>query len=453
VPTGQRGGNVARIYVSSSYRDLHRYRRRAAEKVRELGHVAVGMEADGAQEARPLDVCLRQVRSCDGYFGIVALRYGSSPPAYPDKSYTELEYEEAAAAAKKLMWLVAHPEVTDLAPPYKDEDPRLKASLESFRSRVSTHSIAKFSSLPEFAEAAHKAINTNFGLGSFVPDMLPHLCDRQDQECALEDALLARLPQRPVLLVVHGDRREAQSQFIKRLRIDSLPRLLVLPKSDTVSHYRLTWPETPRDAADMERWLIRELKRVNGQQRPCSVADLFQKMTETRMPTLVSVLVDGDRWSPSEMKPLSGFIRFWQEAPDFASVQPLVVCLAISYPPARKEARWWQVWQGRQRDPSALFATLVTPPSPAIALSLAPRLGDGSVTRQQVNNWLERDVRPLLAALHLDEVVFQQRVDALFTEHETTSNTAYLPMGPLADGLFRAMHASRRVPTNGELFE
>jgi hypothetical protein len=449
---------VARIYVSSSYHDLVNYRRRAAEKIRELGHTAVGMEADGPREERPLDVCLKDVRECEGYFGIIGLRYGSSPPGHPDKSYTEMEYE--AAEGKKRMLLVARPvgPVANLEYPYRDgDDSPLKPRLDAFRARLRTHSIGLFSNLDEFTEVTEKAIRTNFGLAEDpLPEILPHLCDRHDQERALEQALDKRLPQRPVLLVVHGDRREAQEQFIKRLHVDSLPKLLALPKTDTVSPYRLTWPETAGDTADMTRWLTLELRRVvMGKQcrQAYSVGELFRQMAATRMPTLVSIQVDGKRWGTEEMKPLLDFIGFWQQAPDFSSVQPLVVCLAISYPPAEEKTRWWQGLRARQPDPCAALATLAAPTPAALVLSLPPRLGHGSVTRQQVNNWLVRDVRPLLAELHLDEAKLQQRVDALFTEHETTSKSDCMPMGPLAERLRLAMHASRRVPTNGELFE
>jgi Domain of unknown function (DUF4062)/inactive STAND len=446
---------LARIYVSSSYEDLRKYRRRVAEKIRELGHVAIGMEADGAQEERPLDVCLRQVRSCDGYIGLIGLRYGSSPWPECPHSYTELEYEAAAACGKRMLF-VARPEVGDLQFPYRDTDPEQIAKLEAFRTRVATHSIGLFSSIAELAEAVHKGILTNFGMGALVPPLLPHLCDRQPQEHALTDAFAARLPERPVLLVAYGDRREAQSQYIERLRVDSLPKLLDLSKTDTVSHYRLTWPETARDRADIASWLTRELVRVvigGSGRRSATLVDVFRQLAATRMPTLVSVSVDCDRWGIDEARSLSSFIGFWQRAPDYSSVYPLVVCLAISYPVMPSKARWWSAWLDRRRDPAPMLGAIAAPAPPAITLGLLPRLGEDAVSRQQVHNWLDRNVRPLLTELHLDEGLLLQRIEEMFAAHEAASKTSLIPMGPLADGLVRAMQASRRVPTNGALFE
>jgi hypothetical protein len=67
---------MALIYASSSYQDLKEYRRRAAETIRSVGHVPVGIEHDGASQRRPLDECLADVRRCHAYVGIVGFRYG-----------------------------------------------------------------------------------------------------------------------------------------------------------------------------------------------------------------------------------------------------------------------------------------------------------------------------------------------------------------------------------------
>src|SRR5262245_8549316 len=107
---------MARIYISSYYQDLRPYRRRVAETVRRLGHAPVGMEADGADERPPLEVCLDDVRSCQAYVGIIGFRYGTCPPG-ETKSYTELEYEQAGRVeTPRRLIFIANPDATEYLP-------------------------------------------------------------------------------------------------------------------------------------------------------------------------------------------------------------------------------------------------------------------------------------------------------------------------------------------------
>jgi len=65
------------------------------------------MEYYVAEDRRPLDKCLADVRSCDLYLLVVARRYGHVPPGY-EQSITELEYREAVRSGKKcLIFLLA----------------------------------------------------------------------------------------------------------------------------------------------------------------------------------------------------------------------------------------------------------------------------------------------------------------------------------------------------------
>jgi hypothetical protein len=88
---------MARIYISSTSKDLEKEREAAAQAVRRLGHQSVYMKDYVASPQLPVDKCLQDVRSCDFYVGIFAWRYGFIPNGY-DKSITHLEYETAKKA-------------------------------------------------------------------------------------------------------------------------------------------------------------------------------------------------------------------------------------------------------------------------------------------------------------------------------------------------------------------
>lgn len=87
------------IYISSTYSDLAEYRRATHDALRQMGHDVRAMEDYIARDDRPLDVCLRDVRSCELYVGIFGWRYGFVPPHdNPEHlSMTQLEFKAARA--------------------------------------------------------------------------------------------------------------------------------------------------------------------------------------------------------------------------------------------------------------------------------------------------------------------------------------------------------------------
>ena len=63
-----------RIFVSSSFQDLHKYRLAAIRVLRQLGHEVVGMEDFVAGSEVPLKQMLDKVERCELYVGLFAWR-------------------------------------------------------------------------------------------------------------------------------------------------------------------------------------------------------------------------------------------------------------------------------------------------------------------------------------------------------------------------------------------
>lgn len=100
---------MARVYVSSTFRDLEDYRDAAYRALRQMGHDVIAMEDYAASHQRPVDKCLADVRRADVYVGILAWRYGYVPEESNPSglSITELEYQEAKKAGKpRLLFLL-----------------------------------------------------------------------------------------------------------------------------------------------------------------------------------------------------------------------------------------------------------------------------------------------------------------------------------------------------------
>jgi Domain of unknown function (DUF4062) len=98
---------MARIFLSSTSKDLEEYRETVRIALRRMGHEDVAMEYFVAEDKLPLDRCLQEVASCDLYVGIFVWRYGHVPDGY-DKSMTELEYREALKTGKECLIFLLH---------------------------------------------------------------------------------------------------------------------------------------------------------------------------------------------------------------------------------------------------------------------------------------------------------------------------------------------------------
>src|SRR6266508_2085698 len=101
-PVSLKGGGVAKVYVSSTYVDLREVREQVRVTLRRMDHNDIAMEYYTAEDARPLDKCLRDVDACDLYICLVAWRYGYIPEGY-EHSITELEYRRAVQAGKSCL--------------------------------------------------------------------------------------------------------------------------------------------------------------------------------------------------------------------------------------------------------------------------------------------------------------------------------------------------------------
>lgn len=83
-----------RVFVSSTYTDMLRYRDAIREALNKADCLAYGMERFGAAAIPPLDMCYEELKSCQIYVCALGMRYGSIDEQ-SQKSYTQLEYEFA----------------------------------------------------------------------------------------------------------------------------------------------------------------------------------------------------------------------------------------------------------------------------------------------------------------------------------------------------------------------
>jgi hypothetical protein len=149
---------MARIYVSSTFKDLKECRDQVIHLLRRMRHEVVAMEDYTAEEQWPADKCLADVAACDLYVGIFAWRYGFIPSDNnPDNlSISELEYRKAGEAGRHRLIFILD-ENASWPRPMMDRDPD---RIEDFRKRFSaTHTCSIFTTPQEIAGLLGPAIN------------------------------------------------------------------------------------------------------------------------------------------------------------------------------------------------------------------------------------------------------------------------------------------------------
>ncbi len=139
------------VFISSTYKDLHEYRKALWELLPAFDVDVRGMEQFGARSTCPRETCLAEVEQSDVYVGIIAFRLGSVD-AETKRSFTELEYEHAVKAQKDIRIYLAEEDTPFPASVIDKGDydvGRLNAFKEHLRRQ---HTIAYFSSKEDLVQ-------------------------------------------------------------------------------------------------------------------------------------------------------------------------------------------------------------------------------------------------------------------------------------------------------------
>jgi hypothetical protein len=160
---------MARVYVSSTFRDLKDHREAVYVALRRLGHQSVAMEQWAASDRAPLERSLEAVRDSDVIVAIVAWRYGWIPEGQ-QYSITELELRTAREAAKPCLVFVV-PEGASWPRPEFDDD---ATNIRRFRQNLLEEYVVSFFTTPdELARQVAVALHSWIASGAAVPSPAP----------------------------------------------------------------------------------------------------------------------------------------------------------------------------------------------------------------------------------------------------------------------------------------
>jgi len=142
-----------KLFLSSTYQDLHEHRRRVIDALERLRHNGaeiewLGMEAFGARDDLPADACIQFVDKCDLYIGFLGVRYGSLDPK-TGWSMTETEYRRAVAQNKPRLIFLIDEKNARVAPGDFESSPEGQQKLRALKEDAKKDRVVDFFTTPE----------------------------------------------------------------------------------------------------------------------------------------------------------------------------------------------------------------------------------------------------------------------------------------------------------------
>ncbi len=134
------------VFISSTLIDLRAHREKVEELLNRVEASFRSMKFFGSKEGEPLDQCLKKLRECNYYLGIIGFRYGEVHPDF-GLSYTELEYDEAKRLDIPRRIYIASSAVLIQAEHVETDEKRKK--LETFKQKLKKENTVVTFSSPE----------------------------------------------------------------------------------------------------------------------------------------------------------------------------------------------------------------------------------------------------------------------------------------------------------------
>lgn len=166
---------------------------------------------------------------------------------------------------------------------------------------------------------------------SVVPPLLPFLLDCSSQEFRVQEMLESYLPNspRPIILIVHGDERQAQDMFAERLAAHLLPTQLGLNiQKDPLNSYTLKWLDSSLPLTAFERYLNRTLPPILQCPGSMSVADAIVRQ---RAPVFLHTHLLTEDWKKHGIDTIKQFLTYWNALPQFSIGTQVVVGVFVKY--------------------------------------------------------------------------------------------------------------------------
>lgn len=239
---------MARVFLSSTYKEMIPYRDAAIRAIEACGHECVRMENFPAEDQPVEQYCRDQVRGCEKFVLVLGLLYGSSPPG-TDTSYTEREFDAASEdpPRERLVFVpapVAPTNVTEILQTLESaEVARQVAKQRTFMARARAGRMAQpFVSPEDLKDRIVRSLTSQLVPGETiihaprdVGKIWPKICDRVPQLGDFARQFDTVAPGVPQVFVLHGRSADQHASCVERLICRNIRRLqkTVAPDPDS----------------------------------------------------------------------------------------------------------------------------------------------------------------------------------------------------------------------------
>jgi len=272
-----------------------------------------------------------------------------------------------------------------------------------------------------------------------IPTILPYLSDRSEQETALRqalDLLMQKKSRRPFICIIHGDEYECHDRYGERLQQVSFPKIFRLdPERAAIKDYPLSWPAgSGQNFSETLRANLAE-KLLNDSM--ASIHTMSAALSRYEMPVLFRLHLLTENWPHDGAHSILALIRFWQEWPDLAPGQRLVVVLSLKYLRPEKLG-FWQKRKVQKLNETihAFFTGLNFSAFDRIHGLALPELK--AITRSEAEDWVRMHAREFCDT---DELL--PKIRELYKRADLLTAEARIPMERLAAELKKLLNEHR----------
>lgn len=185
------------------------------------------------------------------------------------------------------------------------------------------------------------------------PDVysLPYIVNRDVQELALKEALLAhraRAPKHPLICVIHGNEVECHDNFVTRLEKISLPKILGfwqrLPDDENSILRKVMEPSLGNLTEKNWRHVLwRDLAAGLVNDRDATPDFIVDLISRRKLAVMIDVPLLSERLKDMPIQQLDYFFKFWGTLPALPDDLLLIVCLSLKYQ-NRFNRGWRRPW-------------------------------------------------------------------------------------------------------------
>lgn len=352
---------MAKIYLSSTSRDLTEYRKEVLRALDLMRQEVIAMEGYGAESESPLEKCLGDVEKCDFYVGIFAFRYGYIPTKNnPDNiSITELEYRHAIKTDKQCFIFLVDEEI-DWPIRHIEMEEGLLRKLKALREELKReHLVAWFKDEKDLADKVSQAIFNKLQPASEprLKKLFPFhskLCNRRRQVNQFRSFFndnLEKRPDLPHIYFIYGEDGGCHDSLVERLIRTHIKNTALAPadrQESIVTSKYIEWPDAgtaDERLRDLKMMLFEEFS-PSPNMRDLSATALSQLplVLPYRIITLSHSLsasqMDEPAWSLIDL-----YASYWAMN---ISCPKFIIFLSVVYPKAQPSV-WYKPWTMSKR--------------------------------------------------------------------------------------------------------